>query len=375
MKILVDARHLTEEKPTGIGQYLRSLITPLAKTAPKDQFIFWTSGKKVFSFPPNTLQINTNHYHSKRSNRLFTLRSAGPFRNSLEDAIPISCDVVFLPHIHAFPKIQKVPTVLVVHDLTWLLFPKLYSAKMRAWHKVIRAERAIREADYLIVPSKSTAADLAAMFPEKQNHISVVPHGLSTGFTSKKSPQDSGIKGKYHLPKRFALFVGTIEPRKNIWNILEGIKLYRQKTGNDLPLIIIGKWGWNTKHLKKILASMPNVRLLGYVEQKEQSAIYRMATVLIWPSIYEGFGLPPLEAMASGCPVITSSISSLPEVVGEAGVLVNPFNTNDLATALTFLMSDPILYSKYRARGLEQAKQFSLQKAAEQTYEVLKKIA
>lgn len=375
MRILVDARHLIDRKPTGIGQYLYGLLNPLTEIGNSDQFIFWTSGKKSSFLSSEILKTNTHQYHSKHSNRLFTLKSASPFRNSIEEILPMQFDVAFFPHIHAFPKSQKTPTVLTVHDLTWLLFPELYSKKMQLWHKIIRAKRSISEAQHLITPSESTASDLAALFPKKENSISVIPHGYNNIFTSKKTPQDSGIRSKYRLPKRFALFVGTIEPRKNIWTIIEGIKRYEKTTGNKLPIVFVGKWGWNTKPLKKLIASLPNARIVGYLPEKEQSAFYRLATVLIWPSVYEGFGLPPLEALASGCPVITSNNSSLPSVIDRAGILINPFDINDLAEALTFLLSDQVLYNKYVEKGILQARNFSYKTAAEKTYEIIKQVA
>lgn len=372
MRLLIDARHLPEEKPSGIGRYVRELLPRLLTLAAHDEVTIWTSGQHKPTLPIFLTGLH-RHQHTFQSNRLFTLRCASPVRPTESHLFFHPYDAVFLPHVHAFP-IFSAPTVLVVHDVTWQLFPEWYSQKMRLWHALIKAQRAIQEANYLLTPSKSTAYDIEHLFPTRSSPATVVPHGVSPLFTPKPSPQDSGMRAKYHLPKTFALFVGTLEPRKNLVAVCEAVEFYRIQTGKALPLVIVGKWGWQTRHMRAKLTSMKDVIFLGYLSTQEQAALYRMASVCVWPSIYEGFGLPPLEAMASGCPVITSNTSSLPEVTASAASLVHPFHPRDIGEALCSLLSDPVLYNTHITRGLLRAKEHTWEQAAHETYAILKSI-
>ena len=187
---------------------------------------------------------------------------------------------------------------------------------------------------------------------------------------------DHGVRSKLKLPKRFALFVGTIEPRKNVLSIIEGVKRYREMTNDDLHLVIVGKWGWKSHNIRRRLWKRDThgwVHNLAYIDPKDLPAIYRSASVFLWPSFYEGFGLPVLEAMACGLPVITSNISSMPEVTGKNALHVDPFNIQDIADALKGVIPLKPLHEQLKKGGLERAAEFSWKKAAEETLEIFKK--
>jgi glycosyltransferase involved in cell wall biosynthesis len=179
------------------------------------------------------------------------------------------------------------------------------------------------------------------------------------------------------LPKKFALFFGTLEPRKNLRAVIEAVEKYREQTHNDLHLILAGK---PTFYVKKLFHSLSKnqkqfVRQLGYVKTQDRPALYRLAEVVLFPSIYEGFGLPIIEAQASGTPVITSNTSSMPEVSGRAAICVDPYNPNDLAAALKELFLNQEFKKQKISEGLERTKEFSWKKTAEQTQEILNKIS
>lgn len=184
------------------------------------------------------------------------------------------------------------------------------------------------------------------------------------------------VQEKYNLPEKFVLFLGTIEPRKNIEAVIRAF----DKASYEFPsyeLLLAGGKGWNNKGIYEIHNKLKNkdkIRFLGYVEHEEKPALYKLASLFVFPSIYEGFGLPPLEAMACGTPVITSNASSLPEVVGDAGLMVNPYNINELVEAMKVMLSDAELRQRFIEKGLARAQKFTWERCAEKTLELIQQI-
>jgi glycosyltransferase involved in cell wall biosynthesis len=189
----------------------------------------------------------------------------------------------------------------------------------------------------------------------------------------------SAVKNKYGLPDKFILYLGTVEPRKNIDGIIRGYNELRTMNHElgDYKLVIAGGKGWKSKNIYKeweLSKFKDDIKFLGYIDSADRAYLYNLAAVFVYPSFYEGFGFPPLEAMACGLPVVASYASSLPEVAGEAALMVDPYNINDIARALTEILTDDNLRKKLIARGLEQAKKFSWQKTAEEYLEILSKL-
>ena len=222
----------------------------------------------------------------------------------------------------------------------------------------------------VITPSAATAQDVCDTFQMPQERIRVIPHGVDASFSPKMEARDHGVRSRLKLPKRFALFVGTLEPRKNLLGLIEGIKRYREESHDDLELVLAGKWGWKSTQLRHRLFKgdvRSWVHTPGYVPAQDKPALYRSASVFTWPSIYEGFGLPVLEAMASGIPVITTRTSSLPELTANAAILVDPYNTTDITDALHQLMRSHPLQQSLKKRALERTATFSWRNTASQT--------
>jgi glycosyltransferase involved in cell wall biosynthesis len=190
------------------------------------------------------------------------------------------------------------------------------------------------------------------------------------------SASDHGVRSRLKLPKRFALFVGTIEPRKNLLALIEGVKEYRDRTHDDLHLVIVGGWGWRSHSVRRRLWKRDTytwVHQMGYVQNADLPAIYRSASVTVFPSIYEGFGLPILESLASGTPVITSHTSSMPEVGADSAIYIDPYNSRDISEALRGLLGSSSLHKSLHDRGIQRAKQFTWEKVARETLEVFKR--
>lgn len=362
MRILVDARHLTAPRLTGVGECTVRTLRALFASPDGNEYVLLTTGRRTLpadrlgALPP---QVSVKHV--ALPNRLLSLAEALTGRPYLDALAGNGFDAAWLPNLCLGRVSPGLPYVLTVHDLSWFRHPEWYSWKMRGWHRATRAETLIRGAKAVAVPSRHARADLLAAFPGlPTDRVTVIPHGRGAEFMPRPAPTDSGIRSRYRLPRRYALFLGTLEPRKNIDGILAAMAAYRRRTGDDLPLLLVGGDGWGRR---------PNIppwaRRIDYVAAEHRAALYRMADVLVWPSFHEGFGLPVLEAMACGTPVITSASSSLPELAGNAAVLVNPHDPEEIASALEQLRADPALRRSLAAQGPVRAAGFSWRASAE----------
>lgn len=363
--------------PSGVGEYTTQLLRALFEIDRENEYVLFSSGEES-EFPiPFTRGdregLRVRHLHIPTSNKLLNLRALLLQHPTLNWRVREPVDLIFLPNLNITTLPTDIPTVLTIHDLSFHHFPEFYSHKMRLWHKAVRPERLIKQATRIITPSQATTQDLIDTFAVDSARITTIPHGLDPIYSPKMEARDHGVRSHLKLPKRFALFVGTLEPRKNLLGLIEGIKQYRQKTKDDLHLVLAGKWGWKSTQLRHRLYKRDLrawVHYLDYVPEKDKPALYRSATVFTWPSIYEGFGLPVLEAMACGTPVITSRNSSIPELTNDSAILIDPFNTGDISDALAQILFSSKLHQTMREHGLERAKNFSWKKTAIETLNV-----
>ena len=286
-------------------------------------------------------------------------------------------DVVFVPNLHVTPLSAGIPMVLTIHDASWLVNPSWFSPKTRLWHKIVRPKVLVDRATRLIVPSESTAREAQAFLGADPSKIRIIPHGVDPIFSPKPTPQDHGVRSRLNLPKRFALFLGTIEARKNVDGIIEAVRMYREKTGDRLELVLVGSKGWGSLGGSEGLGGRKDewVTRLGYVPDTDRPALYRFASVFLFSSHMEGFGMPVLEAMASGTPVITSPRGALPEVAGDAAMYADPIDPNRIEMCLEQFFGSQELQAKLSARGLERAKGFDWGETARKTLETLREAA
>ena len=290
--------------------------------------------------------------------------------------IPYLCrkyniDVVHSLH-YSFPLIKtRAQRIVTIHDLTFFLFPKLHTFVKRYYFKWFTKIASSKSDLSLICVSESTLADLERLLPNYRSHNYVAP--LAFGDIPEKV-DDNSILEKFGIKGRYVSFVGTLEPRKNIEGLIKAYHLSRTKS--DCKLVIVGKKGWFYDSIFKLVEDLSikgRVVFTGFVTDEEKFAIIRNCEVFIYPSFYEGFGLPVLEAMSEGVPVITSNISSMPEVGGRAACYVNPNDIEDLAQKIDYVVSDQRLREIMGRNGVEQAKKFSWDFTADQTYSVYQK--
>lgn len=376
MRILVDVRHLNSSQPSGVGEYTIQLLRALFEIDQKNEYLLLSSGKTKPDLEFASLNPQCSTFHISTPNKIFNLRTIILKHPNLNWRVRESIDLIFLPNLNITSLPTDIPTVLTIHDLSWKFFPEFYSRKMQLWHKAVNPEHLIQQARHIITPSASTTQDVKQTFQISPDQITTIPHGIDPQFSEKMQARDHGVRSRYKLPKRFALFIGTLEPRKNLLGLIEGMKLYRAQSRDDLELVLVGKWGWKPTQLRHRLWKRDVkdwVHHIGYVPANDRPALYRSAQVFTWPSIYEGFGLPVLEAMASGTPVITSRNSSLPELTNNSAILIDPYNPTDIADALTQLLGSQPLQQQLKQRGLKRSEDFSWQTTAQQTLSIFEK--
>ena len=260
--------------------------------------------------------------------------------------------------------------VVTVHDLTCLEFPQFHPWMRRSLFR-FGIRRVARLADAIIVPSWATRSALTARFPGAAGKLHVIAEAPSDTFAPLPPSEAAPVIERYGLARgRYLLFVGNVEPRKNLLALIEAYDQLRARVRRAPALAIAGGSGWKNRAIHRAAARSPfaaDIRFLGRVPDAELPALVSGALAFVYPSVSEGFGLPPLEAMACGTPVITSNRSSLPEVVGDAALLVDPDCRADLADAMARLVEHPSLRDDLRERGLKQAQRFSWDETARQT--------
>ncbi len=265
--------------------------------------------------------------------------------------------------------------IITVHDLTPIIFPKEHKSGKSLIYKLF-FPRTLKSADKIIAVSYSTKQDLIKYFKIADNKIKVIHLASDEKFHPLDSEIVNKFKKNHNINFPFILYVGTLEPRKNIPTLIEAFYNLRKY---NLPhkLVITGKKGWKYKLIFETIEKLNlqnNVIFTGYLPDEDLPALYNAADLFVYPSIYEGFGLPPLEAMSCGCRVITSNTSSLPEVVGDAGIMIDPYDTDALTSSIYEVLTNNELRADMVKKGLERAKMFSWEKTAEETLEIYKDV-
>jgi len=273
-------------------------------------------------------------------------------------------DLLFSP-IQTLPLRSPVPGVVTIHDLTPLLHPQLHRFKARlSFVPFVRGT--LRAARTIVAVSRATADDLLAHFPAVAGRVEVVYNGVDSEFRPAGAAQIAATRQSLGCADGFILFAGTLEPRKNVGLLLDVWEEMRRSDPSTPPLVLAGPYGWRSRGLvRRIEALRPlGLRSLGHLPRPELIRLFQAASLFVYPSLYEGFGLPPAEAMACGVPVVSTTAASLPEVVGDAGLLVEPADGPALRRALSRVLDDPGLAAELRAAGPIQAGRFQWSTAA-----------
>ncbi len=366
MRIAIDARPALDPRRTGVGHYTRQMIRHLPAAEPLPEYVAWyLHAKGLFTRRRffDGVAANLSEHPSRFPARVFQPVSWRLGIPRLEWLLDFDALLAtnFLP-----PATKSPGVVLVVHDLAYERFPASAPQIDRRWRR--RFDRWLRRSAAVIVPSNSANADLLEHHDLDPAHVHVIPHGAEP-FPEVPTTEVARVRATFGIGGRYVLFVGGIEPRKNLDGLVEAFR----NVDTDAWLVIAGgptNWIPETeRHLRSAVAALPGevggrVVLTGYVSEADKLALLAGAEALAYPSRYEGFGLPVLEAFAAGVPVLTSAASSLPEVAGSAALLVDPEDRTAIARELERLLADPGLRDGLRRAGLERVRRFTWEEAA-----------
>ncbi len=368
MVIGFDGSRAFNSHRTGTENYSFQVLKHLAKIDHQNTYlVYLRPDTKIDGEWPDNFMFKTLNFP-----RLWT--QIGLAWQTFKDPL----DVLFVP-AHTLPLIHRpnLKTVLTVHDLGAEYLPQMHQLKQRLYLKLM-TDYQLRSATHLIAVSEATKRDIMAKVQVPSSRIRVIYEGYNPDLKLASSDAQRDILKQYDIEKdRYFLFVGTIQPRKNIARLIQAFHLYQQQTKDTTTkLVLAGSKGWLSEPLYQLpqqLGIADSVKFLGYVPDSNLSTLYHHAIAFVFPSLFEGFGLPVLEAFACNCPVITSNTSSLPEVAGEGAVLVDPLDVEALAGALKTIQ-DKALQSKLKPAGIKQLAKFSWQQTSSQIIDLLTKI-
>lgn len=377
MRIGIEANCAIYE-PAGVGEYTRQLSRALLALDKKNEYLFFANAfrkkeeriekiKRIVDGCANAEIVESN-WPNEWKEWLYEKKWGGFFFPKFRDL-----DLIHAPFFTALPLFAKTKKIFTAHDLVFYRFPNHQTKKITDYFKR-RSLLAARAADLIIADSVATKNDLIKFQQIPAEKIRVVYLGKDEIY----KPLANQIANKIsNHANKFLLTVGTLEPRKNLINLVRAYELLDQKIQQEYPLKIVGGRGWQNQEFEKILensAAKNQIQILGYLKKEELKELYNQATLFIYPSLFEGFGLPPLEAMASGCPVLVSAVPSLIEVVGSAGEYLDPLDPKDIAKKINTLLNNPSRLRLRREEGLKQATKFSWQKCATETLGIYNQI-
>jgi len=364
MTICLDLSAAAHER-AGLGRYAAGLAQALLPLEPQ-LHVFVNDPRESCLHPPlSDLPTHTANLPRKR----WRLRAALSYFGGPSMDHAFAGVTLFHATEHLLPKLTRVRSVFTLHDVAYLVFPQYHLLQNRLY-LTLMMPRFLARADCVIAVSEATRRDALRFYRLNPEKIVVIPEGVAPRFRPESEPDRlSAVREKYALPERFILYVGTIEPRKNLLTLLDAYAALRPHQP-QVGLVIAGDKGWLYESFFKRQRSLgleDQVTLTGYVPDRDLPTLINCAEVFAFPSIFEGFGLPPLEAMACGVPVVCSAASSLPEVVNDAGLLVAPDDVRGWVEALKRVLTDPALGADLRARGLARARRFTWEATARKT--------
>lgn len=367
MHIGIDAR-LLHYRQAGISRYTLQLVKGLSRIESDDRY---------------TLLQSVHARQPIIKHERFTHRKViTPAHHRLEQLIfpfevaPLKLDVLHSPDFIP-PFRAKSRSVITIHDLNFLLFPHFLTKDSARYYGQI--DQAVRRSDAIIAVSKATKADIMRLLGVPESKIRVIYEAASPTFRQLQDPDlERQVQRRFGIRTDFLLFVSTIEPRKNVPTLLRAFRQFLDDYRLDVQLVLAGQKGWLFEEVFELVTELDleeHTLFVGRVSSEELLWLYNVSQALVAPSIYEGFGLTPLEAMACGTPVIVANTSSLPEVVGDAGIKIDPYKADEIAVAMWRVLTDSELRQSLIEKGLKRAAFFSWDKAAQETLDLYHSLA
>lgn len=380
MKIGIDIRSLMDKQYSGVSSYTLNLVQNIIVLDKNNEYKFFYNSfsdinDRIPKFNESNVEIIKKNYPNKVLNYLFFKIFNYPKIDRL-----LEIDLFLMPHINFISLTPKCKSILTVHDLSFLRYPEFFSLRKNIWHEKIKVKKLVKKFNTIITVSKNTKNDLMELCDVPEKKIKVIYSGLEDFYHNldyQNNKRIKQVKIKYNLPEKFILFLGNIEPRKNIQGLIQAYNILRKKNSNlkDYKLVLAGGPGWRQKEIieEREKSEFKNdIIFLGYVDKEDKPYLYNLSSIFVFPSFYEGFGFPPLEAQASGTPVISSFSSSLPEILGNSALLIDPYNIYDLADSMEKVLSNQNLRKSLISAGKENIKRFNWKNTAEEYMRLLR---
>jgi glycosyltransferase involved in cell wall biosynthesis len=358
VKVAIDARKIHD---FGIGTYIRNILRQLARLDRQTEYV-------LICQPADrelALSLGENFRVEVDSSRPYSFREQLSIPWAL---LRTRAHLLHEPH-YVLPPLVRCPTVVTIHDCIHLRFPQYLPNRAALTYARAQMGAAARRSNRILTVSEASKRDILEFFAVDPDKITVIHNAIDERFAGSPPEQDvQRVAERYQLHDKFVLYVGNVKPHKNLERLLDAFHLLHQTPGlEQVKLVVIGDEISRYAALRRAVHRYnlhKFVRFLGFLPDETLAIVYRLAGVFVFPSLYEGFGLPPLEAMASGTPVVTSNVSSLPEVAGDAALLVDPTSAEAIADAMRRVLTDPALAAELSARGLKRARAFSWEHAA-----------
>jgi glycosyltransferase involved in cell wall biosynthesis len=360
-------------RSAGISRVIRHLLAELPYVPGDEQYLV---------FAPNGADNRRLLAHPRYRRRLTRLPMDNPYARIAweQTVLPVEAVRAWADLLHALafvsPMAWQGPTVVTVYDLSFLRFPHLFNRGNRAYLGTFTPP-SLRRADRVITISESTRRDVIELCGVAPERVTTILLAADERFRPAPPDETVAFRERKGLPDRFVLYLGTLEPRKNVEVLVRAYAALRQRGSVEHALVLAGARGWQFEPIFRLVQELDleeHVRFPGFVPFEEQALWYSSAAVFAFPSLYEGFGLPLLEAMTCGTPVVASDTSSLPEVVGDAGLLVDPCDVDGLASALQAVLEDESQRAALARAGLARSRQFSWQKMAAETVRIYREV-
>jgi len=376
MRIAIDIRALGAGRRTGVEEYEIALLNALFEIDKENEYILFNNRFSQINNDFKQFEKNSNVriINLKIPNKIFNSALTFAYYPKI-DKLCKNPDVFFSPAWN-FCRVSKTSKhILTVHDLSFEVSPDFFSFKKRLWHKIIGAKRQTLEVDKIIAVSESTKEDLINIYNINPQKIEVIYLGVNNKFFKTCSYHEKlEIRKKYHLPENFILFIGTIEPRKGIFNLIKSFEEFKKQDAGNMHLVISGVHGWSYREILKAAKNSSfkkYIKISGFIEDADKPAIIQSSKAFVYPSLYEGFGFPPLEAMACKIPTIISNNPSLPEISGNGALMIDPWNIREFAWAMEQIINNYDLREKIIKNGIKCAEKYKWEETAKQTLKVI----
>lgn len=375
MKIFIEGTPLFSNTRSGVGQYVKRLTEAMQDLRPENDYtVFGFHFITKRKLPNDDIStVFSRKYIRLIPGRAYNLLYKKMFKLPIDVLLRSKPDVVLYGNFAYWPLWSGAKSIVVIHDLGFIDVPDYVEVKNRRFlqkfvpYSVNKATHVVTISDH----ARRRIIDTYKIDPEK---ISIVQPSIDHSIYYPRNDEEIRTSNtQYKLPTNYFLFVGTLEPRKNIVGLLDAYAQLPQTVTEKYPLVLVGGRGWADEEIQERLVRYKDLPIIrpGYVHDDHLPAMISGARALLWPTFYEGFGMPPLEAMACGTPVLTSNTTSLPEVVGESALTVNPFDNDEIRDNIFKLATDDKLCKKLSSLGIKQARKFDWNKSAQQMFEVI----